>query len=103
MASSEETADVYDPSDDGWETVYYKGPFSKFTGDSFPEVHHFTYYQTYGGGPEGGYITDGTEIFAVHRSWFTLWSLTVIKGKTIEYEEENMIKCEQAKVRLIRK
>jgi hypothetical protein len=60
-----------------------------------------TYYQTYGGGPEGGYFVKVTlpltedgkaigggmrEVFAVDRNWGTPFSATLIPGKKLKYE-----------------
>lgn len=35
-----------------------------------------TYYQTYGGGPEGGYLFNGEEVFALSRTWDEEWKVS---------------------------
>jgi hypothetical protein len=35
-----------------------------------------TYYQTYGGGPEGGYFLYKKNWYAVERTWFKPWTMT---------------------------
>ena len=46
-----------------------------------------TYFQTFGGGPEGGYFErvsdDGVEIYAASRSWGVPFTVTRIYGQLI--------------------
>jgi hypothetical protein len=35
-----------------------------------------TYYQTYGGGAEGGYLFNGEEVFALSRTWGEEWKVS---------------------------
>ena len=88
--------EIVDDSDtdneDEWQEVYNAGEHNKnakpqlfkdVKGDTFPEYNEFKYYQTYGGGPEGGYITDGIIVAKVHRDWGIPFSVEVIKGTLI--------------------
>jgi len=38
------------------------------------------YYQTYGGGPEGGYLIAEGKVYSVNRNWFETWTLEEAKG-----------------------
>ena len=77
---------------DEWEDVYNAGEadknakaqiFKDVKGDSWPQYNDFKYYQTYGGGPEDGYITDGAILAKVHRDWGTPFSVEVVKGSLV--------------------
>jgi hypothetical protein len=55
-----------------WDNVYYEGVFGGFCGEH-PHLQDFkvaTYYQTFGGGPEGGYLVmpDG-DVYETKRTW----------------------------------
>jgi len=59
--------------DDAWEDVYLTMPFYTLCGE-YPHLQDYKYamyYQTYGGGPEGGYITLDDKVYAVQRNWGT--------------------------------
>ena len=75
-----------------WQEVFNAGEhnecakpqlFKDVKGDMFPEFNDFKYYQTYGGGPEGGFITDGIIVAKVHRDWGIPFSVEVIKGTLV--------------------
>jgi len=70
--------EVYDEYLEQWEDVYYEGPFVGFCGEH-PHLQDFkaaTFFQTYGGGPEGGYIRmpDGS-VYSIQRTWGDPFSL----------------------------
>jgi hypothetical protein len=82
----------FDSDEDEWMQVYNAGEhdetakpqlFKDVKGDTLPEYNKFKYYQTFGGGPEGGYITNGIIIAKVKRSWGTPFIVEVIKGTLI--------------------
>jgi len=55
-----------------WDNVYYEGVFGGFCGEH-PHLQDFkvaTYYQTFGGGPEGGFLVmpDG-DVYTTQRTW----------------------------------
>jgi len=100
-----------------WEEVY---SVMKVTPQSFPGMPpgfykgEKTYYQTYGGGPEGGYIVkvkmgEGSNlncascdsVYKVQRTWGTPWSYEEIKDCVLEYEEENWNDGKVSQCRLI--
>lgn len=61
-----------------WEDIYYQGPFVGFCGEH-PHLQDFkaaTFFQTYGGGPEGGYVRmpDGS-VYTIQRTWGTPFGL----------------------------
>lgn len=80
------------PEEDEWEDVCNAGEanknakpqlFKDVKGDLWPQYNDFKYYQTYGGGPEGGYITDGTILAKVHRDWGVPFSVKVVNGTLV--------------------
>ena len=86
-----EVHDGASESDDEWMEVYNCGDANK---DATPqvfcdaagagyEVGKFNYYQTYGGGPEGGFVTDGMTLAEVHRKWAGTFEVIPIKGSLI--------------------
>jgi hypothetical protein len=88
VASAREDA----AEEDEWEEVYNAGEadknakpqlFKDVKGDSWPQYNDFKYYQTYGGGPEGGYITDGTILAKVYRNWDIPFSVKVVNGTLV--------------------
>ena len=85
-----------DDSDD-WEEVYsIDTPLSL--------INHFKgpcqYYQTAGGGPEGGYVLFDSYLYSVTRYWFEDWSSKLLVGKKLEYCLPNEMKGKVAKVRV---
>ena len=71
-------------SQDDWLEVYATGKFNEFSDDAFDEYHDCDYYQTHGGGSEGGYLVrwhqsmcrpPHQEVFKVERNWFEKWSI----------------------------
>ena len=53
--------EVQEEEDEDWEEVYHEEPY----GDGGVK------YQTYGGGPSGGYIRIGFEVWTWHQNWGT--------------------------------
>jgi hypothetical protein len=57
-----------------------------------------TYYQTYGGGPEGGYFVEDciedcsitiVAVYEVHRDWYKPWTIKELKNTRFAYEPED--------------
>lgn len=47
------------------------------------------FYQTYGGGPEGGYVIDyDNRVYQVSRNWNNKWEIKFIGGKLVERKVE---------------
>ena len=72
--------------EDEWEQVYSVTPFENFVQKGSPcyFLRQRTYYQTYGGGPEGGYVVlRSGSVFSVHRDWFIPFSSTKMVQKTL--------------------
>jgi hypothetical protein len=61
------------PTDDDWMEIYHSMRFAQPAGASLLEYHDYTYYVCWGGGPEGGYITNGVKTYRVNRTWETGW------------------------------
>ena len=83
--------------DDEWEEVYsIDTPLSL--------INHFkgpcSYYQTSGGGPEGGYVLFDSNLYSVTRHWFEDWSSKLLKGKKLDYSLPDEMKGKVAKVRV---
>jgi hypothetical protein len=75
--------------DYGWEEIY-QAPhsFHKYVGDveHLQEFKRFwIYYNTFGGGPEGGYILNGSgDLWYVERTWGEPFKATLMEGKTLD-------------------
>ncbi len=55
--------------DGDWQQIYQRRMFSEVGGDI-----EGTYYETYGGGPEGGYVvTSELQVYEVSRNWGEPW------------------------------
>ena len=80
---------------DEWSEIYDETLLTEGVPDEFKFVETptrtvaTTYYQTYGGGPEGGYFVRwelnafraSRRVFAVHRGWLEPWSITELQGR----------------------
>jgi len=58
---------------DDWMWVVHQGSFEPYCGDhaELQAYKGFHYFQCWGGGPEGGYITnDDNEVYEVNRTWW---------------------------------
>lgn len=49
--------------------------------------HYGTYYQTYGGGPEGGYFLTNKNWYTVSRNWETPWEMKPCEPKKYTPED----------------
>lgn len=57
-------------------TIYSIHPSPKDIGLPYGGI----YYQTHGGGPEGGYLQSRGKIYSVSRSWGEPWAVTKVNG-----------------------
>jgi len=66
-----------------WEEVYSLDcPVSLVTYFNGP----CAYYQTAGGGPEGGYVLFDSRLYEVTRHWYEEWSSKLLVGKKLEFQ-----------------
>lgn len=83
-ASSSSLANSVDSCDD-WEEVYHAGYFLEYTSDY--RYHSFYYFETFSGGPQGGYVVacggDEHPVFSVERTWGTKFVPEDLNGKKI--------------------
>jgi len=84
-------------ADDDWEEVYsLDAPLSL--------INHFkgpcAYYQTAGGGPEGGYVLFDSYLYSVTRHWYEDWSSTKMNGKKLEFDLGDEMKGIPMRVRV---
>jgi hypothetical protein len=66
-----DTSDTeYDEDDENTHTVYASGRFKKFAGKEH-RLSNLTYFQTFGGGPEGGFVWDKKDniVYSLYRNW----------------------------------
>jgi hypothetical protein len=74
-----------------WEEVY---SVQEVTQENFPGLGPTfykvegaePYYQTFGGGPEGGYIKKDDEVYRVSRGWGQPWKVELLKNVVLEFE-----------------
>jgi len=94
---SEEVDEVDSEEEDDWEEVYREYPDFREVGGAIDGI----YYQTFGGGPEGGYVVestvDGDRLFSVKRSWFKPWTITRMRHKALKSQRRHNI----AEVRVV--
>jgi hypothetical protein len=50
-----------------------------------------TYYQTYGGGPEGGYYKTNERWYRLHRTWYQPWTVTLSQDMKVLYNMGDFI------------
>jgi len=100
-----------------WEDVYAVMPVTEnLWTENFPEFHKdTTYYQTYGGGPEGGYFVKVGEdpkdlnkawcagVWKVRRHWYKPWSWEKLPNTVLEYEPADEMKGKGARCRLVQR
>lgn len=86
-----------------WEEVYsvQDVPANIWTEGS-PFLENTKYYQTFGGGPEGGYFVKGDQIWEVKRSLFQKWQYELLENTCFEYEAEDEMAGKTARCRLIK-
>ena len=91
----EESLEVEEAKD--WEEVYSIDP-------PLSLIYHFkgpcSYFQTSGGGPEGGYVLFDSDVYSVTRHWFEDWSSTKLVGKKLEYAMPDEYFGKKAEVRV---
>lgn len=85
-----------DDEDDFMEVYSYHHGFGSFCGEHehLQPYRDFRYYQCWGGGPEGGYIECGNELYRVNRTWGEPFTVERVEG-TIEEKGD--------KIRIIKK
>ena len=93
-----------------WEEVYSVLKVTENWGDEVVLYRRLTkeeidsdvmYYQTFVGGPEGGFFVRGALVFRVSRGWFQPWKVELLKNAVLEYEPENQKAGQTARCRKI--
>ena len=86
-----------------WEEVYsVRDVTSSLWTQDTPQFQTGTkYYQTYGGGPEGGYFVKDEKVWKVRRCWFQPWSVEEVPNSVLEYEPADEMAGKTARCRLI--
>jgi len=91
-----------------WEEVYSVRDVSEVLKDVHKMWEGAKYYQTFGGGPEGGYFMTpesgflGMEaVFKVRRSWGQPWKIDIIRNAVLEYEPADEMKGKTARCRRV--
>ena len=74
--------------------VYTYCMFGSFCGthEHLQPYKDFRFYQCWGGGPEGGYIVCGEELYRVNRSWGEPFTVERVKGTIEEDRTGNKIR-----------
>jgi hypothetical protein len=73
-----------DEYDENWETVYRYCVWRKTEQGRGGALEGGHYFQTFGGGPEGGYVLVGRKtVYAVRRGWGTRWTYRKIANKRL--------------------
>ena len=72
-----------DENEDEYLEVYATCRFGLVCGrhENVKALHDYTYYMCWGGGPEGGYITNGETVYRVNRCWFDPWTIESVDDK----------------------
>ena len=89
-----------------WQDVYSVQDVSENLWTEYHPLFHkdTKYYQTYGGGPEGGYFVKESEppkVWKVRRGWFQPWSVEEVENTILEYEPADETNGKTARCRLI--
>ena len=86
-----------------WEEVYSVQDVSaNLWTEDLPLFHDETkYYQTFGGGDEGGYFVRKEKVWKVRRGWFQPWKIEKLDNVVLEYEKEDEMAGKTAQCRLI--
>jgi len=80
--------------EDLWMEIYSETEkFAELCGkhEHLKPYHNFRYLQCWGGGPEGGFLTDGTTLHKVNRTWGEAFTVFPQPG-TLRVEERNGVK-----------
>ena len=82
LTMSQENDYDYKEDDDEWMAVYDQGRFKKYCGGHthLKAFKDYYYYQCWGGGDEGGYITNDKKTYRVSRSWFQPFTVERVEG-----------------------
>lgn len=91
---SDEESESDDEDEDEWMEVYTDCVFGLcFSGErrELQKYKDFRYYQCWGGGPEGGYITDGNETYRVNRTWGKPFTVKWVDGEIEEDRSKPMM------------
>lgn len=80
--------------EDEWMEVYTHCMFGPYCGEHehLQPYKDFRFYQCWGGGPEGGFIACGDELYRVNRSWGEPYTVERVKGKIEEDRTGNKIR-----------
>ena len=76
-----------DDNDDGWEEICSSRPITTLMDPPWPTG---TYYEMFGGGPEGGYFVmpDGT-VYSVSRTWFEPFIPRKLEGARLIFKTDS--------------
>jgi hypothetical protein len=79
-----------------WSEVYSIRNFKEISSEVYSDLWDAIYYQTYGGGSEGGFLVqkkDNKEIiYEVSRNWGVPWCITELPNAVLQktyYEHDN--------------
>ena len=92
-ASQYETYNDNDDDDD-YDIYNYAADFGHYCGDHEhlqPYKEGFEYFACWGGGPEGGFITNGDETYKVNRTWGEPFTVERIDGR-IDLTDNNKLR-----------
>lgn len=92
-AAATETPEDED-DEDLWMEIYSEtDKFAELCGEHkhLKPYHNFRYLQCWGGGPEGGFLTDGTTLHKVNRMWGNAFTVFPQPG-TLKVELRNGVK-----------
>lgn len=96
--SDEENSD--DENEDPYEDVYEVREDVRMLNKEGKPIKG-TYYKTYGGGPEGGYLITSKKVYIITRTWgepFTVKKVCECKVEDVEFIEENRDKGIQRQI-----
>jgi hypothetical protein len=83
-----------------WEEVYLVKPVTRELFSDEELVSGYTYYQTYGGGPEGGYFVKEDGVYEASRRWFKEFEVKFLEHKRLEFEPADELRGKTARCRL---
>ena len=71
-----------------WMSVYNQGRFKEFCGElkHLRAYKNYHYYQCWGGGTEGGYITNNKKTYRVNRGWFKPFTVEHVPNAVIQLD-----------------
>lgn len=81
----------YDEENDEWEDIYNERYWP--SGEAYLDViAGGVFYQTYGGGPSGGYVVKDNKIYSVNCEVMSQWQFRELKGRLKFHETSDGIK-----------